>query len=150
MHQKSRRTFLKKSALTAGLTTLGNIGLAESLESNHNPGTTLIPRQKFPREVWIASFSQEKLSADTPDSMVKSVMESLKGIEPFSPDVVCLPECFYIANTKMDGKFSVEQRISKSEEVLVLFSEFSKKTIAILSVQLTPRPDMECFTYRLL
>jgi predicted amidohydrolase len=127
MHQNSRRTFLKKSALTAGLTTLANIGLAESIESNHKPSATFNPTQKLPREVWIASFSQEKLSADTPDSMIKRVMESLKGIEPFSPDVVCLPECFYIANTKMDGKFTVEQRISKSEEVLVQFSEFSKK-----------------------
>ena len=127
MEQNSRRNFLKKSALTAGLTTIGNIGLAESIKSDRHSDGVLNPAGKLPREVWIASFSQERLSAETPDDMVKRVIESLKGIEPFSPDVVCLPECFYIANTKMDGKFTVEQRVSKSEEVLNQFSDFSKK-----------------------
>lgn len=127
MDPNSRRKFLKQSALTAGLTTIGNIGLAETLGSGSTSYSPKNPTAKLPREVWIASFSQEKLFADQPDTMVKKVLEHLKGIEPYIPDVICLPESFYNSNTDIGGKFTIEQRINKSEEVLNQFSDFSKK-----------------------
>ena len=126
-HQNSRRDFLQKSALTAGLASISSLGLAETINMGRPSYSQNNPPGKLPREVWIASFSQERLSTDTPDMMVKRVMEYLKGIEPYAPDVICLPESFYIANTKADGVFTIEQRIAKSEEVLKQFSDFSKK-----------------------
>lgn len=127
INKTSRRNFLQKSALTAGLATMGTIGMANTFGANK---PYLSPEKivnKLPREVWIASFSQEGTFTDTPDAMVKRVMEYLRGIEPYVPDVICLPESFYIANTKTESKITIEQRITKSEEVLNQFSDFSKK-----------------------
>jgi hypothetical protein len=47
MEQNSRRNFLKKSALTAGLTTIGNIGLAESIKSDRHSDGALNPAENF-------------------------------------------------------------------------------------------------------
>lgn len=127
MDRNSRRNFLQKSALTAGLASIGTIGLAETFRKDRPSYSQENPVGKPPREVWIASFSQERLFTDSTDTMVKSVMEYLRGIEPFVPDVICLPESFYIANTKIEGRVTTEQRIIKSEEVLKQFSDFSKK-----------------------
>lgn len=144
MNRNSRRNFLQKSALTAGLASIGTIGMANTFGMDRSSYSPKNPSGKLPREVWIASFSQERLATDTPDTMVKSVMEYLRSIEPYAPDVICLPESFYIANTKVDGGFSTEQRITKSEEVLKLFSDFSKKNncYTICSVDTPAGHDM--------
>jgi len=127
MNRNSRRNFLQKSALTASLASISTIGLAETFGIDRPSNSPENPVGKLPREVWIASFSQEKLFTDSIETMVKSVMEYLRAIEPFVPDVICLPESFYISNTKIEGRLSTEQRITKSEEVLKQFSDFSKK-----------------------
>jgi hypothetical protein len=83
MNSNSRRNFLQKSALTAGLASIGTMGLAESFGMDNPSYSPENPVEKLPREVWIASFSQERLFTDSTETMVKSVMEYLRGVEPF-------------------------------------------------------------------
>ena len=116
----SRRNFLQQSAVTAGFVSMGPMGFSERLYSGE------MPSGKLPREVWIACFSQEGLFTTDPDTMVKKVMEYLRELEPYKPDVVCLPERFSFANTNTEGKFSVSERISMSEDVLDKFSDYAK------------------------
>lgn len=121
MNRSSRRSFLQRSAATAGLASVGTLGLAGPAYSREKAAG------KLPREVMIASFSQEGLFTDTPDTMMRKVMEDLSNLEPYSPDVVCLPERFSFANTETGDKFSIDERIAMSEEVLNEFSGYSKK-----------------------
>ncbi len=115
----TRRSFLEKSAVTTGMAAMGALGFKGSALAQ-NPGG-----EKLPREVWLASFSQEGVEADSPDAMVKKVMDHLQGLEPFSPDVVCLPEVFPFSNVTQET--SLKEKITFSEEVLNRFSDYSKK-----------------------
>lgn len=83
-----RRRFLRTSA---GLGALG----AASLEASASPAPE--PKAaagRLPREVWVASLSLHNLEAQTHEEMIGKVFRRLEEIEPFQPDVVCLPEVF--------------------------------------------------------
>jgi len=60
----SRRSFIGKTVMTAGLTVLG----ADSLfgKPNHQE----VAQTRLPREVWIATVSQQGMSAENPEKMV--------------------------------------------------------------------------------
>jgi hypothetical protein len=49
----SHRDFLQKSAITAGMKTLGALGIASGSVS----GKPVLTNEKLPKKVWIASFS---------------------------------------------------------------------------------------------
>jgi len=52
------------------------------------------PPKRLPREVWVASLSLHSLEAQNHEEMTGKVLRRLEEIEPFQPDVVCLPEVF--------------------------------------------------------
>jgi beta-ureidopropionase len=115
----SRRSFMQKTAVTAGLISSGTLGIANNF-SAWQP-----PESKLPREVWIASFSQMDLHAETPELMVKKVLELLKGLEPYHPDFVCLPEVFAFTNVKKE--YAKHEWSAISEGILEQFSDYSRK-----------------------
>lgn len=82
----SRRNFIHKSALTAGMVSVVPFGL------DHNMASTNPSEDKSPREVWIAGVSQMGLKAKTPELMVEKILEILKETVTYKPDIVCLPE----------------------------------------------------------
>ena len=85
-----------------------------------------IPNQsKLPREVWIASFSQEGIFEDTSELMVQKVLEELEKLEPYHPDVVCLPENFAFAN--VTKTYTANDIAILSQKVIEQFSEYSRK-----------------------
>lgn len=115
----SRRGFIQKTAVTTGMISTGLIANANSLSG------PLAEQGKLPREAWIASFSQEGVFADTPELMVRKVLEELKKLEPYSPDVICLPEIFAFSN--VNKTYSTNERMVISKEVTGQFIEYSKK-----------------------
>ncbi|HBL76169.1 MAG: hypothetical protein A2W90_08725 [Bacteroidetes bacterium GWF2_42_66] len=116
----SRRHFLQSSAATAGMATLGTLGVSASVMSNKDE-----TGQRLPREVWVASFSQEGIYAETPELMAAKVLEELKRLEPYQPEIVCLPEVFAFTNVKKN--YTKAERPLISEGIAEQFSDYSKK-----------------------
>jgi predicted amidohydrolase len=53
---------------------------------------------RLPREVWIASVSQNGLADATVEGMTRQVLARMAEVVPFEPDIVCLPEAFPFVN----------------------------------------------------
>ncbi|HSV99653.1 MAG TPA: carbon-nitrogen hydrolase family protein [Sedimentisphaerales bacterium] len=53
---------------------------------------------RLPREVWIASVSQNGLQADSVESMSRQMFRRMQEVVPFEPDIICLPEVFPFVN----------------------------------------------------
>ena len=111
----SRRHFIEKAAVTAGLTALGS----ETVFAKPHP-----PQERLPREVWIATLSQEGLSAETPEKMVQTILSILKKSITIQPDAICLPEVFMTTN--VSKRFSLEERVDLSAALLNEFMDFAR------------------------
>jgi beta-ureidopropionase len=84
-----RRSFLQKSVLGgAGISVIPAQLRAE------NPPIRSRTDGRLPREVWIASISYAKTSADSYEEMVDTVLEKMEFISHYQPDIICLPELF--------------------------------------------------------
>ena len=90
--QKSRATdrrgFLQTSV---GLGVAGAAGFGAAQATFAEP---VERARRLPREVWGASLSLHGLEAQTYEEMIRKVFRRLEEIEPFEPDIVCLPEVF--------------------------------------------------------
>ncbi len=90
--QKSRATdrrgFLQTSV---GLGVAGAAGFGAAQATFAEP---VERARRLPREVWVASLSLHGLEAQTYEEMIRKVFRRLEEIEPFEPDIVCLPEVF--------------------------------------------------------
>ncbi len=116
--QISRRSFMQKTALTAGMAPLASFAEAGGLKGNSHPDNA------SPREVWIAGVSQAGLRAKTPEMMVDKIITALDRVVVYKPDFVCLPETFPFEY--VDKQYPIEERVTISEKVLEKFSSFSK------------------------
>jgi beta-ureidopropionase len=114
----TRRSFIRSTAVTSGLAGIVLPGMAQKESGSAD-------EQIMPREIWIAGVSQMNLHAETPEQMVDQVMEILRGIIPYKPDFVCLPEAFAFAY--VEKKSTLEEKVAISKTVLKRFSEFSKQ-----------------------
>ena len=115
----SRRNFIQKAAVTAGMASVAPFEMAKS------SGTEGTDSGMLPREVWIAGLSQMGLNAKTPELMSNKILEILKGVIPYKPDFICLPEVFPFTNVEQE--FTIAEKVTISEKVLQQFAEFSKQ-----------------------
>ena len=111
----SRRNFIGKAAVTAGLTALGS----ETVFAK--PTQT---QERLPREVWIATVSQEGMSAETTEDMAKSMLALLTKSMAYRPDIVCLPE--YFLYTYIQKRLTLPERIAISEKLSHDFAAFAR------------------------
>lgn len=115
----TRRKFLRNAALTTSIAATGPIAAANSLsEPGNNP-------KKLPHEVWIASVSQEGLTASTSESMVRQILKILDSKMMYQPDIVCLPETFPTAN--VSAVLTAEEKVLAGEYALGQFSDFARR-----------------------
>lgn len=118
MHIKrtiSRRHFIGKAAATAGLAAMG----AETVFAQPNP-----TQERLPREVWLATVSQEGLSAETPAIMAQTILSILEKSLVYRPDAICLPEVFLTTNVRQ--RLPVNERVDLSEKLLDKFLHFAR------------------------
>ncbi|MDP4222334.1 MAG: carbon-nitrogen hydrolase family protein [Bacteroidota bacterium] len=113
----SRRNFIRKTALTAGIGAVAPSGL---IRSGTLPGSF---NEYSAREIWIAGVSQADMTADTPRQMGRKILDLLKDILVYQPDFVCLPEAFPFLYSKQD--LTPGQRVEISDGILDEFSGFS-------------------------
>jgi predicted amidohydrolase len=114
----TRRNFIEKAAVTAGLTALGTESLLGA------PAAPNATQGRLPREVWIATVSQHRMSAETPEKMTEAIFAVLKNCLSCSPDVICLPEIFMTAN--ISARLSLQERTDVSYKLLREFTAFAK------------------------
>ena len=90
-----RRTFLKHAAVGTGA------AMWTSLTRRARAATqdrAVAKSDRLPREVWIASISQNGLRAESPKQMSEMMLARMEAVTVFQPDVVCLPEVFPFTN----------------------------------------------------
>lgn len=87
----SRRNFLMKSGAGAGLIGLG-VTTSNLFSENVNIGNPLFRQEKIsPREVWVMSIVKSGL--DDKD-IIKGMIDRIKTMVSYKPDIICLPEVF--------------------------------------------------------
>ncbi len=74
------------------------LATAGSLRAAPGPNGGTPRGQRLPREVWIASISQNGLKADSVSAMTKLMLRRMEEVVPFEPDIICLPEVFPFVN----------------------------------------------------
>lgn len=91
-----RRSFLGATgAATTGLALAGLPASPAQAETAGVEGRA----SRLPREVWIATISQDGLRARNTEEMSGLMLERMNSIRSFKPDLVCLPELFQFSNT---------------------------------------------------
>ena len=115
----SRRSFIKKSAITTSIATIGSYGYANQSSAQEKM------EKRLPREVWIAGISQMDMQTQTPQLMAEEIIQILNEAVHYQPDVICLPEVFPTSN--IEQKLSLSEKLEVSEEILELFSNFAKQ-----------------------
>lgn len=81
---------------------------------------------RLPREVWVASVSQEGLEAAHPEQMIQAVLARMEETVPYQPDIICTPEAFAFTVT---GKKPPVPQVAETPvgPVSERFAEFAKK-----------------------
>lgn len=117
----TRRRFLRRTSLgMAGWSVAGQAGRrARAAEPR--------PREKrLPREVWIATVSQNRMEADHFEKMIQGMLRRMEETLPCQPDIICLPEVFPFANLR-GGRPSVADVAEEPiGAVCAPFAEFAK------------------------
>jgi len=93
-----RRNFLGAAAAMAGLglarPVLGkNPQISPPLPLSHKPRA-----RRLPREVWIATISQEGMRAGDFAEMAEQMLQKMEQVVAYQPDIICLPELFLFSN----------------------------------------------------
>jgi len=114
----SRRSFLGKAAITAGVTAFG----ADKMFVN--PSGLSDSPFRLPREVWIATVSQQGMSAETSEKMVQSVLDLLEKSVIYHPDVICLPEVFMV--NRVRERKTLSEKTDLSGELLKKMMDFAR------------------------
>jgi len=117
----SRRDFIRKSALTASLTAL----VAEPVIFGKSSAVFNPTQERLPREVWIATVSQEGLTADTSEKKVQSILAIIEKSLIYRPDVICLPEVFMSSGVRKT--MTLNEQADISGELLKEFMDFARK-----------------------
>ncbi len=82
---------------------------------------------RLPREVWIATITQDGLEAETPKEMIGQVLARMQEVVVYEPDIVCLPETFSTANLSRPVPGNAEIAESPIGEVSAPFAEFARQ-----------------------
>lgn len=91
----SRRAFVQRTSLSLGTPVLAAAGGAQA---SPGPMGRVARAPRLPREVWIASISQEGLRGNSVEGMTRMMLARMEEVTPFEPDIICLPEVFPFAN----------------------------------------------------
>jgi len=94
----SRRNFLKKSGAGAGFVGLGFTAPDIFSEKAHLSNPSLPPEKISPREVWVMSMVKTGLEDD--EDIIAGMINRIRIMSLYRPDIICLPEIFTGASAK--------------------------------------------------
>ena len=122
----NRRNFFQQTGVGAGLAAAW-AGTASPTRAATEPGKPKPKGDRLPREVWIATISQNKLGARDTPTRIKQMLARMEEVAPLEPDIICLPEAFHLASlagTQPPAPEVVEEPIG---EISGPFAEFARK-----------------------
>ena len=119
--KKTRRNFIKKSALGVGAAAMLGVNAKAFAQTEE-----LKRQKKLPREVWIATVSQHDLVADNSKEMISKILKIMDEITPLNPDIICLPEIFPFTNIR-NGQTLAESAEEPIGPIIKPFAEFARK-----------------------
>ena len=117
--QFSRRSFLKKTAISGGMVSAGTVGWANHISSSND----FIPQS--PREVWIAAISQMELKKESFEDMMAAIDTIIRKIVHYQPDIICLPEAF--ATSNINKNFTLSEKLELSSRAIEKMMAIAKK-----------------------
>ena len=120
----SRRGFLQKVSLGVGLGITGSSNFSSAFAKGIESADR---SERLPREVWIASISQNRLEAKNYEEMIKKILKRMDEVVSFQPDIVCLPEAFPFVNLDTGRPPLSEVAEVPIGPVSTQFAEFAKK-----------------------
>lgn len=120
-----RRSFLRTAGIGAGVSALWSVEDAHADAANAKTPTPKSSR--LPREVWIATISQNGLQAKDSRSMIAKLLARMEEVVPFEPDIICLPETFPFANVGGSTTELVDRAEEPIGDVSRPFAEFARK-----------------------
>ena len=103
----TRRGFIQKASLGLGLGVLAGSGSAPAVAKSIAP---VARKNRLPREVWIASLTQEGLRGNNYKEVVKKAVKRMEQIAVYQPDIICLPEAFHSAGITTGEKPPLSER----------------------------------------
>lgn len=115
-----RRQFFKQAAL-------GSAGVVLATRAN-SPAEAAAPHriERLPREVRLATISQEGMSALNSDQMVARILHVMESIAPSKPDLICLPETFNRMHVSNNVPIA-EEAAERVGGIAAPFAEFAAK-----------------------
>ena len=116
----SRRGFMQNASIGAGLSALAAVGPACA-------GDPVSKANRLPREVWIASISQDGMEAESVTQMTRQMLSRMEEVVPFEPDIICLPEVFPVANLTSGRPPLADVAEEPIGEVSRPFAQFAEK-----------------------
>jgi predicted amidohydrolase len=127
--ESNRRSFIKKSILGTGAAILGPSQLITAAE---HPGQD--SEQKLPREVWIATLSQQGMVAENHKEMIKVVTGHIRQLAIYHPDIYCLPETFPFVNNvvKIPDLKEIAESVKDGGPIISEFSNLAKELNAYI------------------
>ncbi len=120
----TRRGLLRNASLGLGATLIAAPRQAAAGEQSPKPPAK---GNRLPREVWVASMSQERLEAGSYEEMIKRMLGRMEQVVSFEPDIICLPEVFPFVN--LSGGRSPMKEVAEAPigPISGPFAEFAKK-----------------------
>ncbi len=119
----TRRGFLQTTTAGIGLTILGT-NKARGQVATVKPKARL---QRLPREVWIATVSQNKMEAGSHREMSRKMLARMEEVLPYEPDIICLPEVFPFANLSQNRPPLAEAAEAPLGAISQPFADFARK-----------------------
>lgn len=122
--QVTRRGFLRNASLCLGASIITGSRQAAAGQQSAPP---VAKNSRLPREVWVASISQNRLEATNHEEMIKKMLGRMEEVVSYEPDIICLPEVFPFVNLSVDRPPLDEVAEVPIGPISVPFAEFAKK-----------------------
>lgn len=132
-----RRKFLKTTALTAGVSSMG------ILPASSQPFQGSEASNKLPREVWVAGISQTDIKVETAEDMFDRIFALMDKVLVNQPDVICLPEVFHTSNVAK--KYTLSEKLALSKKVMPRMAAFAKANRCYLVVAVNTEENGNVF-----
>jgi beta-ureidopropionase len=120
----TRRSFLRSTSLGGGLAVLAGAGKASAASPAMEPRAR---KNRLPREVWIATVSQNRMDAGNYKEMIRKMLSRMAEVVSFEPDVICLPEVFPFVNLPSGRPPLSEVAETPIGEVSKPFADFARE-----------------------
>ncbi|WPP48235.1 carbon-nitrogen hydrolase family protein [Catalinimonas niigatensis] len=139
----NRRNFIHKSSMT-----LGGISLVSQFaqcQATHQPLKAVAKTDRLPREVWVASLTQQGIAGDSLEQVIQSAIRKMEMVSSYKPDIICLPEFFHVQglrNKKLSVEEASEEPIGKITQPL---ADFARQQQCYVIAPVFTKEDNTCY-----